>query len=268
MTGAKFYHSHRRSLSLAASSAASVFRVLLRRTTALLLLGMMLAVPVSKANAVTWPPTAFDARFTLSSGGIKLGESSWSVTRPSATKLHYATRTEPVVPYSWLRPDIVEESTVVSLENGLFRPTHYSYARTGGKRDRVAQVAFDWPASIAISQAKGTSATLVLPANALDKLSYLLVAMRDIARGDKTLHYEVVAGLEIETYQLHVKDTVELQTTFGPLLAFRVERIGQKNRHTVLWMAPSLGHLPVRIEHTEKDDSTVTLELMEVSGIN
>ena len=38
------------------------------------------------------------------------------------------------------------------------------------------------------------------------------------------------------------------------------------DRETTLWMAPSLGYMPVRIEHREPDGESVTMNIQTLGG--
>ena len=129
------------------------------------------------------------------------------------------------------------------------------------------EVDFDWQSNRVRNTAKGQTWEMAVPDGTLDKFSYLLAMMRDLNTNKQPLRYDIADGGSLKLYELTILGRETITTVLGALETVRIRRKNRKSRTTTLWCATRLAHLPVRIEHSEKDGSTVTLELQEVTGL-
>lgn len=214
----------------------------------------------------TLPPNV-TARYTMQVGGITAGHTTWTITRADNGNVTYTSRSEPVAPYSWIRSDVIERTSTLTDIAGELIPQHYRYTRTKGKRDRHVDVTFKWAASQALMDVDGQKSTAGVTTGTMDPLSYLLRVMRDVAKGDTVFEYPVAGKGRVETYKLVLEKFEELDSAVGKRTVARIKRLGQKKRQTTFWLAPSIGHLPLQIQHTEEEGSTVTFRLSDLAGI-
>lgn len=226
------------------------------------------AIPISgHASPTTDLPPPFFARFSLSTHGAKIGETEWSV-KPLATGLYaYESRSNAAGILALISNEKIVERSEWRLENGMLRPINYSYQRSGGKKDRTIHVAFDWKNMQAKNTAKGQTWRMPVPDGTLDKLSYVLVLMGDLAAEKTDLQYLVADGGKLKTYRLRIEGTEQLETAIGTFDTVRIRRLrSSEERETLLWCARDLNYLPVKIEHKERD-GTLLMRILAVEGL-
>lgn len=225
---------------------------------------MVLSVIPPSTNAQTappWAPSPTTANYALQAGGIKVGESTWTLRAAGANQYHFNSRTEPVAPYSWFRPDVVTRESVVRLNGTVLESERYHYAKTGGKRDREVTVELDWNTHQATIKAKGQTRTEVIRAGTLDQFGYLLAVMRDLSLGRAQFRYAVASQSGVEVYAFERLGHESIDTPVGKLDAVKLKRLGQQKRQTTIWFAISEGYWPIQIRHEEKDDDPVMIQL-------
>jgi hypothetical protein len=212
-------------------------------------------------------PEKFSVDYVLSSMGTTIGRTELSLTPASDGGFVYESRSKATGLAAMIRNErIVERSEWRFHETGL-RPLRYRYDRTGGKRERRVEVDFDWETGTVHNTAKGRTWRMSVPEGTLDKMIYLLALMQDLAAGRRPLEYSVADGGRLKTYVLEEIGEETLDTALGPMDTRVVRRLrrGEK-RETILWCAPALAFLPVKVEHRERDGNTVTMAIDSVTG--
>jgi len=213
-------------------------------------------------------PERFEALFTLRARGVDIGRTHWQLAPAGGGRYVYESHSETVGLAKLLRDERIEERSVWRFaDGGGVRPLRYSYSRSG-KREREVEVRFDWDRGRVHNTLNGESWTMPVENGTLDKLVYLLALMRDLGAGVRDTRYTVADGGKVKTYRMRVLRTERIDTALGALDALVVERRreGDDERLTLVWCAPALRYLPVRVEHRERD-GTVYLELESVEGI-
>ncbi len=229
------------------------------------LLLLVVSLPCGAENLL---PARFSATFVVKSHGTTVGETQWTVAPLSDDRFVYTTRTVTAGLYSLIRKDTVEERSEWQYHQAMVRPLHYRYERSGGKKDKTVQVAFDWEQGFATNTARGETWRMPVPPETLDKLVYVLALMGDLARGKANIDYTIADGGKLKTYELKSLGEARIETILGTLDTVKVRRIRRESaRETTLFCAPSLNYLPVRVEHKEKDGSKVLLLLRSVEGL-
>lgn len=127
------------------------------------------------------------------------------------------------------------------------RPKEFTDERSG--RD-TARAWFDWAASTLTLRYKGRTRTEPMPPNAQDRLSFIL-AFSYAPAGTKSMPLALVdgKGVSYHVYQFGGRDRVT--TGAGEFDALKIWREKDGER-TEIWLADSLGGLPVRMLVVEK----------------
>lgn len=225
------------------------------------------ALLASGAPAASALPERFEARYALRAKGFEIGVTRWSLAPLEGGRFEYRSHSEAVGMAKLLRDERIFERSVWRFVDGSLRPLRYDYSRSGGKRERDVKVRFDWKRGEVVSTVNGESRRAPLAPGTLDKLVYQLALMRDLADGMREARYTVADGSKVKTYRLRVLRTERLDTVLGALDTVVVERSREDDeRETLVWCAPALRYLPVRVEHREKD-GTLYLDLTGVEGI-
>jgi Protein of unknown function (DUF3108) len=145
------------------------------------------------------------------------------------------------------------------------RPIEFSDERTGRKTSRAS---FDWSAKTLTMQYKGDPQTVPMPANAQDRLSFLL-AFAFAPPGPKPVGVSVADGGSISTYVFEVVARERVKTPAGEFDAVKLSRRKdgpEDRRSTDIWLAPSRGNVPVRILVTEKDGTRLDQVAVRISA--
>lgn len=127
------------------------------------------------------------------------------------------------------------------------RPKEFTDERSG--RD-TARAWFDWAANSLTLRYKGKTRTEPMPPNAQDRLSFIL-AFLHAPPGTKSMPLALVdgKGVSYHVYQLGGRERV--QTGAGDFDALKITR-DKDGERTEIWLADSLGGLPVRMLVVEK----------------
>jgi len=225
------------------------------------------AVLAAPAGVAAPFPAQFAADYTVSLNGQEMGVMARTVSREGAED--YLFRSELKAThglYALLRVKVVESSRW-RLAGEEVRAIEYQSTQTGPKR-RESIARFDWERMLVHVTHKKQSTELKATAGMLDKLLYQLVLMRDLQSGRSPIRYTVVDGNKIRNYPVEIVGEEEIETPLGVLKTVKVryQKPGSE-RSTTLWCAPSLGYLPVKLDHIEKDGERTSALIRSVSGL-
>ncbi len=157
----------------------------------------------------------------------------------------------------------LEQASEFMLEDGVIRPTNYSYQVSGVSSD-VESVAFNWDAGIALSAEEDQSWTLELDGDVLDQLSYQQALAMDVAHGKTdTLEYLLVDGAEVETHRFRYLGAELIDTPMGQFNCIKLERVRETDngRSTLIWLASDWDYLLARIEQNNPSGLKIELQL-------
>jgi hypothetical protein len=216
------------------------------------------------------PPAPFEAHYQVSRNGFGIGEARVSLHDEGAGRYTYETRTGPTGLLALLRrgSEVHERSSWV-IHGEHLRPLEYEYHQRLGSRRRDVRLTFDWAHNTVRNDIGGDVWTMEVPEGTLDKLLVQLAVMVDLQDGPAELEYQVADGGMLKTYQFSVTGTETLETPIGTFETTRVERVhSEQARTTVLWCAPELNFLPVRVEQREKDGARFRMSIERLNGLS
>lgn len=223
--------------------------------------------------SVVPPPAAcidldrFAASYVLEAFGTTIGRSEWRLVPITDDRFVWESRSESVGAVALIHDVDVTERSESELHGGSLRPLLYQYDRHGENVTRNVRVAFDWSDGFVLNTVGGHTWRMSVPAGTLDKLSYLLVLMQDLADGRRSMRYPIADGGRLKHYQLRSVGTETLETALGTLETIKVQRLRHADdREATLWCAPSLGYLPVKLEHHDRDGRLVSMHIESLEG--
>ena len=220
---------------------------------------LILAIPVAAAT----PP--YTARYELTRNGSPVGELIQKLTISADGSVVYASRTTPKGVLAWLLAGTVEERTVLERAEGRLRPLNYRHDRLGIGPDRIVEIAFDWDRQRVRNVIDGDPWVMQIAADTFDKHALLLAVSEDLAAGALHEAYPVADGGKLKQYRFINAGTEEIETPAGRFETIVVQRRrGNKTTGTDFWHAPSLGHLPVRVERLLEDGDRYLLVLQNI----
>ena len=160
---------------------------------------------------------------------------------------------------------VVERSLWRMVDNKLV-PQEYTYINTSDSK-RDVRVTFDWETNKVTNTVNGDPWSMEIEDNTLDKLIYQLAIMYDLSDGETILMYQVADGGKTKTYNISIEGEERISTELGNFNTIKISRTNN-NRTTTMWCAKELQYLPARISQKKKDDTAITAELVELSGIS
>lgn len=208
--------------------------------------------------------TPYRATYGIFEGDKRIGQSVQTLSYDSASR-RYAfdseSRFRGLLRIAAPRP-VVEHSEFFIANDGI-QPIAFRYAdgTRGGKRN--FSLSFDWSAlTMTVEQRENMSEVSVEPTT-IDRGSVRVALMRELARGRRSGSHVLAEPDVIRTYDYTIESTEAIETALGPVTAHRIrqERDGS-SRHTLIWMAPSLGFVTLRMEQ-HRDDRDVIAFVVE-----
>ncbi|MXW44416.1 MAG: hypothetical protein F4109_12260 [Gammaproteobacteria bacterium] len=180
--------------------------------------------------------------------------------------------------------DALESTRFVLDQDGMVRPLGYMCRSCDGRRDGLVEIAYDLDANLAVYSEKEEVLEVALDTRAMDRKSWEIQTMLDIATG-RPLGVEptqIDGGTELDDdgRPLGVEPTLE----GGKLKLYSGERLGNETLSTrageletrkyfrqregsenfqYIWYARELGWLPARWEIWRKDRRAVIIEAYE-----
>ncbi len=236
------------------------------RTHNLAIVGLLLACTVFVSAPRAAPLPEFDASFKLSRGSLRIGTSTVTLSLDKDGHYRYETRSTPSRWISWLLKDKLHELSRGYLDATGLRPVYYHYKRSGGVREREAELHFDWDQHSVENHVDDSVWKMDIPDGTLDRLASQLGVMLALQDNKTEMAFNIADGGKLREYNFRVvaRETLELPAgTFETVKLVKVRR--HTKRETYIWCAPELGYLPVRIWQREKDDDEYQSDLESFS---
>ena len=160
--------------------------------------------------------------------------------------------------------DALESTRFVLDEDGMVQPLGYLCRSCDGNRDGLVEIAYDMDANLAVYSEKQESLEFGLDMRAMDRKSWEIQTMLDIASGRPMNVEPTLEGGKLKLYKGEKLGKETLSTRAGELktVKYRRQREGSDN-FQYLWYARELGWLPARWEIWRKDRRTVIIEAYE-----
>lgn len=182
-------------------------------------------------------------------------------------------RLEPQPDGTWLyRFDVdsfiadIEESLHFRWENNQVVPLRYRYKLSGLMiSDRERSIDFNRDTQTVSGHFEGDKFQMDLKENALGPLGYQLQLMQDLKAGKREMTYSVIDDGDYDENRFAVIGEESLKTALGELNTLKAEKIrdpGSK-RETLMWFAPELDYLLVRLVQVESDGTRYEIKIKD-----
>lgn len=230
-----------------------------------LLIGCLLAHTPAQADTLT-PLTPFKAVYTTAFDlGVSFsGEAVRQLQSQNDGSWTFSSEA------SSMMAGISETTRFEYLPTRVIKPLSYRYKRKLLGKSRKASIDFDWSKGLVTTVVKDQPWKMPIPEATQDKLSYQLQLRLDLMAGKTEMHYAVADGGKLKEYRFKVTGEEEVDTPYGHYRAIRVirDRGEDADRETLIWFAPALDYLIVRLEQTESDGKTYALLLKNLETAN
>lgn len=242
----------------------------IRSSVAVICLGIsILSCEAWSADAGDEHPATYRATYRVEYRGEVGGTAEISATSDAEHhRYEFTSLTKMSGAFRLLVPDPVIERSTFAYEHGEVIPLEFSY-EDGRKGDDDLRIVFDWDRNVAVTSTKARTTEVALRPGVLDRGSLYVAVMHDQKSGAEHVGPYVLAdGDSLSTYEYEHAGEETVATGLGTLGAHRlVQRRGGSSRALVVWMAPSLSFLPVRMEQQKDGKTETSLILQSVEGL-
>lgn len=148
----------------------------------------------------------------------------------------------------------LQESSVFAWQGCQATPLAYRYEFRGYGIDRKLWLDFDHVRRVATGESRRGPVSYALPADATDDLSLSFGARCRLLQGAEEATFPVATTTGVKAFRYRLDGRETIRTGLGKLDAIRIIRVreGGSKRRSTLWIAPSLDHMLVKVEHVEK----------------
>jgi hypothetical protein len=245
--------------------AVALLRARRLRSVALLSLAGWLSAP---ALAETPPPTCpqpFTVTLDVEWHGMGAGTSTLKLTRKSATEYTYTSSNTASGFFKLAIPDTITQTSNFSIVDGKVRPGTYVGDDGSSDTDKDVSLTFDWKNNRVTGTAENKPVSEALEPGVQDSLSVQVALMCALAAGQSPQSFQLIDKDKVKEYQYRHEGSATLDTPVGKLetVIYTSQRAGA-SRLTRLWIAPSLGYLPVRAEQVRKGKRELQLKVRAV----
>jgi uncharacterized protein DUF3108 len=193
---------------------------------------------------------------------MKAGTSVLELTRKSDHEYTYQSRNTARGLFRIAVPDTVTQVSNFAIVDGLVTPQTYVGDDGSSDTDRDVSLKFDWTARRVTGTSEDNPVDLPIEPGVQDGLSVQIALMCALAAGEMPSHFRMIDKDEVKEYQYTREGEAKLDTPVGKLdtVIYKSQKAGS-SRATRLWIAPSLGYLPVRAEQSKRDKRELQLTL-------
>lgn len=231
---------------------------------------VLLAWPLALCAAMSGPegaggPQPFTAVYALQWHGITAGNSTLTLTETGPGTFEYRSINRARGLFRLAFPDPISEQSVFTLADGHVQPLSYREDNGPGKADQNVMLQFDWKAGRVVGTQSGKPVDQPLASGTQDPLSVQIELMRDLEAGQSPTLFLLFDKDEAKQYHYTRERTERLDTSLGPLntVVYRSDRPGS-DRVMRLWLAPSLGYMPVQAERRRRGKIEFELHIREL----
>jgi len=145
-------------------------------------------------------------------------------------------------------------------------PLHYQLDDGTAKGEDDTTIEFDWDTGVARSIYEQQEATLELTSAVHDRLTTDLLVMQSLSADDPLERFQIVEKNAVRDYELTYRgeETVEVPAGRFAAVKYLRQRVGS-SRATLIWFAPAVNYLPVKLEQLKRGKPVVTTVATEIS---
>jgi len=218
------------------------------------------------ARTATEEIPLFSAVFGVEWHGITAGYSTLTLKSTGLDTYLYSSTIKARGIFVIAFPDAIGQQSTFRVIDGHVAPLTYQEDNGPKKRADDVKLEFDWDAKQVRGMAGSKKVEQPLETGTLDPLSVQIELMKDLVAGEPPKSFLLFDKHEATRYDYTRERTETLQTDLGRLetVVYRSDRPGS-NRVTHLWLAPSLGYIPVRGERWSKGSIDFSLTIRKLT---
>jgi len=232
------------------------------RSTALGLL--LIAAPAGAAGI-----TEYAAEYEVFYDGKRLASAEFALEQSGDSGSYvFSTATKARAMLRVLRPGEAAERSEFRLTDERIEPMRFAFDDGTRKGEDNFSLQFDRSADSVVLTTATATQSFPLESGLLDRGSLQVALMHDLLRCVEPDVYSIVDDDGVQTYRYERLDARDVGTGIGILPTVRFSQTSEgSSRTTILWFAPELSYLPVRIEQMRNGEIRTIFALEKISGI-
>jgi len=222
--------------------------------------------PAGHIDATQPPPRPFTAVYALEWHGLTAGYSTLSLSEPSPGTYVYSSVNRARGVFKLAFPDPISERSAFRIVDGRVEPLRYQEDDGPSRHNENVTLDFDWKSNQVHGNAGDKIVDQPLAPGTQDPLSVQVALMRRLTEGQSPTHFLLFDKTEAAEYRYTREGEVALDTAIGRLetVVYRSDR-PDSDRVMRLWLAPSLGYLPVRAERKRGGKTEFELKIRSLT---
>jgi hypothetical protein len=230
------------------------------------LLGAWAAVDSARGE----PPllSTYQASYDVEYKGRRLGSTDFALTHDDAAEIYeFESRTTARGVVRLLRPNPAIERSRFKFRDGVIQPLAFHFEDGSRRGDDNLDITFDWQAGTASVTSANGVAEFSLQPGVLDRASLQAALMHDLEHRREPGPYVLVDGDSLKTYRYSPGERRAIRTPAGRFDALALTQVREgSSRTTVLWVAPDLNYLPIKIDQYRDGEVQTSLTLTSYTG--
>jgi hypothetical protein len=208
----------------------------------------------------------YQAAYGVEYKGHHVGHAWFEVAYDAATdRFRFNSRTTAAGLARLLIPRPILESSEFTVADGRITPLRFSFEDGSRRGEDNFSLIFDWPGKLVRAEQGGEMTEIAIPEGTLDRATLQVALMRDMLVGLESRSYRLVDEDSVREYTVLADGSETLTTEAGTFDTRRfVQSRPDSSRRTILWAAPALDFLPVRIEQQRAGETRMALLLEQV----
>jgi hypothetical protein len=224
------------------------------------------AAPAPAQDATTVVP--YRADYSVRYKGRRVARAEFSVTAEGDGQYVYSSSTKARGLLKLVAPHPAVDRSRFRVTDGAIRPSRFEYEDGSRKGDDNFSIDFDAKTREAHIATADGSKSVPFDAGLLDRGTLQVALMRDLRACRTPGPYRYVDDEGIETYRYERIDDSPAETGIGTLETVRfAQQRENSSRRTILWLAPELAFLPVRMEQLRDGEVETVFTLESLDGI-
>ena len=223
------------------------------KTNASVLRGMVLsAVTVAGMSFAmsSYALTPFEATYQFTYGNKNMGDATRKLTQNGQTWQYKFSAKIPLI-------GSATETSNFGFSQGQIQSQSYTRQTKILVHNDTVKLDFKSQQKQILTKRKGTDRVLTWQPNVLDDLNAELQVREDLKAGGLKSSYVIADYKDVEARQFVKEGTETIKAADGKSYSTVKIRLkhNKATKSTIFWLAPTLDYLPVKVTHTDKDNS-------------
>ncbi|MEO8313182.1 MAG: DUF3108 domain-containing protein [Pseudomonadota bacterium] len=191
----------------------------------------------------------FLASYVVNYRGLQAGTSTLELRSEGEGKFNYSSRSNARGLFRLVVGHEISQVSVLEIASTIVRPLRYTGDDGSTATDRDISLDFNWQTGRVSGVDEDSPVDLPLQIGVQDVMSAQVALMWDALRGETPKPYFLADKTELKSYTTLFQGNERLMTALGELdtVVYVSRRMGAKHSLRV-WLAPSLGYIPVQAE--------------------